>query len=253
MSRHARQDGTAGVAYASAPWSPERNAPVVKLLMIEDDAQTADYVRRGLAELGHATDHAATGVDGLTAAIVGRYDAIILDRNLPGLDGLSVLKSLRAQGDRTPVLLLSALGQVDDRIAGLRAGGDDYLPKPFAFGELMARIEAIARRHGDADTGDGVRRTGSLTLDLLARTATRNGRRIELLNKEYQLLDYLTRHAGQVVTRTMLIEAIWDYSFDPGTNIVDVHVSRLRAKIDGAGEPPMIRTVRGAGYRLDAV
>ena len=225
----------------------------MKLLLIEDDAQTADYVRRGLVELGHAIDHAATGIDGMTAAIVGTYDAIILDRNLPGLDGLSVLKSLRAQGNRTPVLVLSALGQVDDRIAGLRAGGDDYLPKPFSFAELIARLEAIARRRDEATNGDGKRSTGSLTLDLLARTATRNGRRIELLNKEFQLLDYFTRHAGQVVTRTMLLEAIWDYDFDPGTNVVDVHVSRLRAKIDWPGEPPMIRTVRGAGYRMDAV
>jgi len=225
----------------------------LKLLLIEDDPQTADYVRRGLMELGHASDHAATGHDGLTAAIVGQYDAIILDRNLPELDGLSVLKSLRAQGDRTPVLLLSALGQVDDRIAGLQAGSDDYLAKPFSFGELVARLEAIVRRRSDTETMEGTRHTGSLTLDLLGRTATRNGRRIELLNKEYQLLDYLTRHAGQVVTRTMLIEAIWDYNFDPGTNVVDVHVSRLRAKIDGPHDAPMIRTIRGSGYRLDAV
>ena len=225
----------------------------MKLLLIEDDAQTADYVRRGLLELGHVSDYAATGIDGLTAAIVGRYDAIILDRNLPELDGLSVLKALRAKGDRTPVLLLSALGQVDDRIAGLQAGSDDYLAKPFSFGELVARLEAIVRRHSDPDTTHGTRETGSLTLDLLGRTAMRNGRRIELLNKEYQLLDYLTRHAGQVVTRTMLIEAIWDYNFDPGTNVVDVHVSRLRAKIDGPDDSPMIRTVRGSGYRLDAV
>lgn len=225
----------------------------MKLLLIEDDAQTADYVRRGMTELGHVTDHAATGLDGLTAALVGSYDAIILDRNLPGLDGLAVLHAMRAQGDRTPVLLLSALGQVDDRIAGLRAGGDDYLPKPFSFGELVARLEAIARRTGDSDNAETQRTAGSLTLDLLSRSATRNGRRIELLNKEYQLLDYLTRHVGQVVTRTMMTEAIWDYSFDPGTNVIDVHVSRLRGKIDGAGEPPMIRTVRGAGYRLDPV
>lgn len=225
----------------------------MKLLLIEDDAKTADYVRRGLAELGHATDHAATGVDGLAAAVVGPYDAIVLDRNLPGLDGLAVLAALRAQGNRTPVLLLSALGQVEDRIAGLRAGADDYLPKPFSFGELLARLEAIARRGGEAAAPETVRRVGSLALDLLARHATRNGRRIELLNKEFQLLDYLTRHAGQVVTRTMLTEAIWDYSFDPGTNVIDVHVSRLRAKIDAEGEPQMIRTVRGAGYRLDPV
>lgn len=225
----------------------------MKLLLIEDDPQTAEYVRRGLVELGHASDHAANGIDGLTAAIVGKYDAIILDRNLPGLDGLSVLKSLRAKGDQTPVLLLSALGQVDDRIAGLQAGSDDYLAKPFSFGELVARLEAIVRRRSDTHATQGTRQTGSLTLDLLGRTAMRNGRRIELLNKEYQLLDYLTRHAGQVVTRTMLIEAIWDYNFDPGTNVVDVHVSRLRAKIDGPEDVPMIRTVRGSGYRLDAV
>ncbi|UZK68840.1 response regulator transcription factor [Sphingomonas sp. S1-29] len=225
----------------------------MKLLLIEDDAQTAEYVRQGLSEMGHTTDHAATGIDGLTAAIVGSYDAIILDRNLPELDGLAVLKAIRAKGDATPVLLLSALGTVDDRIAGLRAGGDDYLPKPFSFGELVARLEAIVRRLREVVPGETTRRVGSLTLDLLARSATRAGRRIELLNKEYQLLDYLTRHAGQVVTRTMLTEAIWDYSFDPGTNVIDVHVSRLRAKIDGEGEPPMIRTVRGAGYRLDPV
>lgn len=225
----------------------------MKLLLIEDDAQTAEYVRQGLSEMGHTTDHAATGIDGLTAAIVGSYDAIILDRNLPELDGLAVLKAIRAKGDRTPVLLLSALGTVDDRIAGLRAGGDDYLPKPFSFGELVARLEAIVRRLREVVPGETTRRVGSLKLDLLARSATRAGRRIELLNKEYQLLDYLTRHAGQVVTRTMLTEAIWDYSFDPGTNVIDVHVSRLRAKIDGEGEPPMIRTVRGAGYRLDPV
>ncbi|WP_298091945.1 response regulator transcription factor, partial [uncultured Sphingomonas sp.] len=173
--------------------------------------------------------------------------------NLPELDGLAVLTALRAQGNRTPVLVLSALGQVDDRIAGLRAGGDDYLPKPFSFGELIARLEAIVRRRDQAPAAEATRKVGSLTLDLLARTARRNGRTIDLLNKEFQLLDYLTRHVGQVVTRTMMIEAIWDYSFDPGSNIVDVHVSRLRAKIDTPGEPPMIRTVRGAGYRMDAV
>lgn len=229
----------------------------VKLLLIEDDAQTSDYICRGLSELGHASDHAATGVDGLTAAIVGSYDAIILDRNLPGLDGLDLLKAIRARGDRTPVLILSALGQVDDRIAGLRAGGDDYLPKPFSFAELAARLEAIVRRQSEASMGldatEASRRVGSLTLDLLGRTATRNGRRIELLNKEFQLLEYFSRHVGQVATRTMLTEAVWDYSFNPGTNVIDVHVSRLRAKIDGYGEPPMLRTVRGAGYRLDPV
>ena len=226
----------------------------MKLLLVEDDAQTADYVRRGLGELGHVCDHAPNGVEGLTAALTHNYDAVILDRNLPELDGLAVLRVLRAQGNRTPVLVLSALGQVDDRVAGLRAGGDDYLPKPFSFQELIARLEAIVRRHAQP-VGEVATRlvVGSLALDLLGRTARRGERTIELLNKEFQLLEYLLRHAGQVVTRTMLIEAIWDYDFNPGTNIVDVHISRLRAKIDGPGEPPMIRTIRGAGYRLDAV
>ena len=226
----------------------------MKLLLVEDDTQTADYVRRGLAELGHGCDHAPNGVEGLTAALTHRYDAIVLDRNLPELDGLAVLRALRAQGNRTPVLVLSALGQVDDRIAGLRAGGDDYLPKPFSFQELIARLEAIVRRQMQAPDGETATRivVGDLTLDLLGRTASRGGRPIDLLNKEFQLLDYLMRHAGQVVTQTMLIEAIWDYDFNPGTNIVDVHISRLRAKIDGAGESPMIKTIRGAGYRLDA-
>lgn len=225
---------------------------MLKLLLIEDDEQTAEYLKRGLGELGHSCDHAANGVDGLAAALDGTHDAIILDRNLPQLDGLAVLTALRAQGNRTPVLVLSALSQVDDKVAGLRAGGDDYLGKPFSFQELFARLEALVRRR----EGDTAQRTelkiGGLTLDLLSRTASREGRRIELQNKEFQLLEYLMRHAGQVVTRTMLTEAIWDYSFNPGTNVIDVHVSRLRGKIDAPGEPSMISTIRGAGYRLDA-
>lgn len=224
----------------------------MKLLLVEDDSQTADYVRRGLGELGHGCDLAPDGVEGLTAALTHAYDAIILDRNLPQLDGLAVLQALRAQGNRTPVLLLSALGQVADRVAGLRAGGDDYLPKPFSFQELIARLEAIVRRRGEEPRAATALTVGSLSLDLLSRRARRGDRTIELLNKEYQLLDYLMRHAGQVVTRTMLTEAIWDYDFNPGTNVIDVHISRLRAKIDAPGETPMIRTVRGAGYRLDA-
>lgn len=224
----------------------------MKLLLVEDDRQTADYVRRGLGELGHSCDVASDGVDGLTAALIQAYDAIILDRNLPQLDGMAVLQALRSQGNRTPVLVLSALGEVGDRVAGLRAGGDDYLPKPFSFQELIARLEAIVRRRDDRPGADTRRTVGSLSLDLLARNAQRGDRSIELLNKEFQLLDYLMRHAGQVVTRTMLTEAIWDYDFNPGTNVIDVHMSRLRAKIDGVGEPPMLRTVRGAGYRLDA-
>jgi two-component system, OmpR family, response regulator len=225
----------------------------LKLLLIEDDDKTAEYLRRGLGELGHSCDHASNGIDGLTAAVTGTFDAIILDRNLPQLDGLSVLSALRARGHTTPVLVLSAMGQVDDRVAGLRAGGDDYLAKPFSFQELTARLEAIVRRRTSSSQGPTELVVGSLSLNLLSRTAARNGRTIELSNKEFQMLEYLMRHPGHVITRTMLTEAIWDYSFNPGTNVIDVHVSRLRAKIDGPGEPPMIRTVRGAGYRLDAV
>lgn len=169
------------------------------------------------------------------------------------MDGLSVLGALRAEGRTTPVLLLSALGQVDDRVAGLNAGADDYLPKPFSFQELIARLNALARRRGDGEGATAaVLEVGDLRLDRLAQTVTRGERRIDLLPKEYQLLQYLMRHAGQVVTRTMLLEAIWDYSFNPGTNVIDVHVSRLRAKVDAEGEAPTIHTVRGAGYRLDA-
>jgi two-component system, OmpR family, response regulator len=226
----------------------------LKLLLIEDDAKTAEYIARGLRELGHTCNHLANGLDGLSAALDDEHDAAILDRNLPGLDGLAVLTAMRAQDVRTPVLLLSALGQVDDRVAGLKAGGDDYLTKPFSFQELIARLEAITRRTDAAASTDGSRlQVGDLTLDLLSRTARRSGREIELGNKEFQLLEYLMRHAGQVVTRTMLIEAIWDYNFNPGTNVIDVHISRLRAKIDAEGETGMISTVRGAGYRLDAL
>jgi two-component system OmpR family response regulator len=224
----------------------------LKLLLIEDDARTADYVRRGLAELGHGCDHAGNGVEGLTAALTIDYDALILDRNLPQLDGMAVLQALRAQGRRTPVLVLSARSEVDDRVEGLRAGGDDYLAKPFAFSELVARLEAIVRRHGEPGPATDHLAVGSLSLDLLARSARRGGRSITLLNKEFQLLEYLMRHTGQVVSRTMLLEAIWSYDFNPGTNVIDVHISRLRSKIDQRGEQPMIITVRGAGYRLNA-
>lgn len=224
----------------------------MKLLLVEDDAQTADYLRRGLAELGHSCDHAPNGVEGLTAGLTRDYDAIILDRNLPQLDGLAVLQAMRAQGNRTPVLVLSALGEVGDRVTGLRAGGDDYLSKPFSFQELIARLEAIVRRRNEPQQTVTRLDVGNLHLDLLSRTARRDERKIELLKKEFELLEYLMRHAGQVVTRTMLVEAIWDYDFNPGTNVIDVHISRLRGKIDAEGEPPMIRTIRGAGYRLDA-
>lgn len=224
----------------------------MKLLLVEDDASTAHYIRQGLAELGHACDSSATGLDGLTAALTHSYDAIILDRNLPQLDGLSVLQALRAEGRKVPVLILSALGQVDDRIRGLEAGGDDYLAKPFSFQELVARLAAIIRRGEGSATAPTVRRVADLEINLLSRNAKRGDRDIELLAKEFQILDYLARHAGQVVTRTMMLEAIWDYGFDTGTNVIDVHISRLRTKIDHPGELPLLHTVRGAGYRLDA-
>ncbi|WP_200943069.1 response regulator transcription factor [Altererythrobacter sp. Root672] len=223
---------------------------MLKLLLIEDDPSTASFIVQGLAELGHSCDHVGGGLDGLTAAMTHEYDAIILDRNLPQMDGLTVLTAFRAEDRDTPVLFLSALGQVDDRVAGLNAGADDYLPKPFSFQELLARIIALSRRRGGGKEAETVLTTADLSLDRMTRAATRGERRIELLPKEYQLLDYLMRHAGQVVTRTMLLEAIWDYSFNPGTNVIDVHISRLRGKIDAEGETPLIHTVRGAGYRL---
>ncbi len=223
----------------------------MKLLLIEDDTPTAEYVRQGLVELGHSCDHSATGLDGLTAALTNSYDAIILDRSLPQLDGLSVLQALRAEGRKVPVLILSALGQVDDRIRGLDGGADDYLPKPFSFQELISRLAAIIRRGEGVVSTPVLRRVADLELNLLSRTARRGDRPIELFAKEFQILDYLARHVGQVVTRTMMLEAVWDYGFDTGTNVIDVHISRLRAKIDHPGEPPLLHTVRGAGYRLD--
>lgn len=223
----------------------------MKLLLVEDDAEAASYLEQGLTELGHVCDHAGTGIDGLTAALTNNYDAIILDRNLPAMDGLNVLRALRAEQLSTPVLLLSALGQVDDRVTGLNAGADDYLAKPFSFQELIARLNALVRR-GKGDLESKAQLTvGPLKLDLLTRVAWRGSRRIDLQTKEFQLLEYMMRHAGQVVTRAMLLEAIWNYSFNPGTNVIDVHISRLRVKVDLKGEPPLIHTVRGSGYRLD--
>ncbi|MBZ0087879.1 MAG: response regulator transcription factor [Thermomonas sp.] len=223
----------------------------MRILLIEDDAQTAAFIAKGLHEDGHAVDHAPDGKQGLFLASTERFDVIVLDRMLPGLDGLAVLRTLRGAGNRTPVLLLTALGDVDHRVEGLRAGADDYLVKPFAFSELSARIDGIVRRTRSDDDGTPIRlHCGSLELDLLAREARREGRRIELQPREFQLLEYLMRHAGQVVTRTMLLEAVWDYHFDPQTNVIDVHISRLRQKIDQGFTRPLLHTVRGAGYRL---
>jgi two-component system OmpR family response regulator len=221
----------------------------MRLLLIEDDTEAAMYLARGLRESGHAVDVAVDGREGLAQATAGHHDLIIADRQLPYMDGLTVVKTLRASGIKIPVLILSALGAVDDRIDGLRAGGDDYLTKPFAFGELMARIEALLRRGTGATIATRLT-AGDLELDLLGRTVKRAGRKIDLTAKEFQLLEYLMRRQGQVVTRTMLLEGVWDLHFDPQTNVIDVHMSRLRTAIERDFRKPLIHTVRGAGYVL---
>lgn len=223
----------------------------MRILLIEDDSEAAAYIAKGLRELGHVVDHSANGRDGLFMAAAESYDVMIVDRMLPGLDGLSIVQTIRAAGNATPVLVLSALGKVDDRVKGLKAGGDDYLVKPFAFAELLARIEALARRGGGRLAPPETRlRVDDLEMDLLSRRVARSGRDIELQPREFTLLEYLMRHVGQVVTRTMLLENVWDYHFDPQTNLIDVHISRLRQKIDKGFDAPLIHTVRGAGYRL---
>lgn len=221
----------------------------MRILIVEDDAKTADYLTKGLGEAGHTVDHAADGREGLFLASGGDYDAVVLDRMLPKLDGLAVLQALRAAEIDTPVLILSAIGHVDERVKGLKAGGDDYIVKPFAFSELLARIEALSRRRGAASAQTRLN-VADLEMDLLARRVTRSGKPIDLQPREFKLLEYLLRHSGQTVTRTMLLEGVWDYHFDPQTNVIDVHVSRLRQKIDREFERPLIHTVRGVGYRL---
>ena len=223
----------------------------MRILVIEDDLEAAAYVVKGLRESGHIVDHAADGEEGLTFALSGSFDVLIVDRMLPKRDGLSVVSTLRQEGIRTPALFLSALGEVDDRIMGLKAGGDDYLTKPYAFAELLARIEVLVRRSNP----DQVRtrlQVGDLEVDLLARKVSREGQEIDLQPREFRLLEYLMKHAGQVVTRTMLLENVWEYHFDPQTNVIDVHISRLRAKIDKNFKQPLLHTIRGAGYSLRA-
>lgn len=221
----------------------------MKLLLVEDDKEAAGYLKRALSEAGHAVDYAAAGRDGLMLAAGETYDVIILDRMLPEIDGLAILRTVRASGVKTPVLLLTALGGIDDRVEGLEAGGDDYLVKPFAFAELLARVNALARRPPTQEMRTELT-AADLKLDLLKRTVTRGGRRIELQPREFQLLEYLLRHAGRVVTRTMLLESVWDFHFDPKTNIVETHMSRLRGKVDRGHGCELIHTVRGAGYVL---
>jgi two-component system OmpR family response regulator len=223
----------------------------VKVLLIEDDQDTARYVARGLREHGHVVDHAATGRDGLFLAADGEHDVLVVDRMLPGLDGLGLVRALRETGVKAPVLFLTALGGVGDRVDGLEAGGDDYLVKPFAFAELLARLGALARRPPLAAV-PAVLRVGDLEMDLLKRTVIRGGTRVDLQPREFQLLEHLMHNAERVVTRTMLLEAVWGFHFDPKTNIVETHVSRLRAKIAREGAPELIHTVRGAGYVLRA-
>ena len=238
-------------------WDPPHGTPMaarlnvcivgrVKILLIEDDRQTADYIAKGLREHGHVVDKADNGRDGLYMATGETYDVMIIDRNLPQMDGLSLVKAARASGTKTPVLFLTTMGGVDDRVAGLEAGADDYLTKPFAFAELMARVSALARRPPIVTTTS--LRAGDLEIDLLARTVTRAGKRIELLAQEFKILEYLMRHTGEIVTRTMLLEKVWDFHFDPKTNIVETHISRLRGKIDKGFDKPLLHTVRGAGY-----
>jgi two-component system OmpR family response regulator len=224
----------------------------MQLLLIEDDRDAAGYLVRALAESGYHVDHAADGRDGLFLATERSYDAIIADRMLPHLDGLTIIEVLRKQANRTPVLILSALGSVDQRVEGLRAGGDDYLTKPFALAELLARLEALLRRGQVAPGPETKLRVADLELDLLARTVSRGGQRIELTAREFKLLEFLLRRAGQVVTRTMLLEGVWDLHFDPQTNVIDVHMSRLRQAIDKGFDKPLLHTVRGAGYTIRA-
>jgi two-component system OmpR family response regulator len=219
------------------------------LLAIEDDAEAAAFLAKGLRESGYTVDLATDGREGLFQATEEKYDLLIVDRQLPHLDGLSIVQLLRNNGNRVPVLVLSALGSVDERIEGLRAGGDDYLTKPFAFGELIARIEALLRR-GQATEVSTRLRVADLEMDLLGRTVSRAGQRLDLTQKEYQLLEFLMRRTGQVVTRTMLLENVWDLHFDPQTNVIDVHMSRLRSVVDKGFDTPLIHTVRGAGYIL---
>jgi len=221
----------------------------MKILIVEDDDEAAKFLIKGFGEAGHNPIHAADGDTGLHLAKTEQFDVLILDRMLPKLDGLSLLKQVRAQGDNTPALILSALGAVDDRVEGLRSGGDDYLTKPYAFSELLARVEVLAKRT-NVDEGDTTLIVGDLELNRLTREVSRSGQKILLQPREFRLLTYLMQNAGTVVTRTMLLEKVWDYHFDPQTNVIDVHISRLRGKIDKDFDEPMLLTIRGAGYKL---
>ena len=225
----------------------------MRILVIEDDKDVASFIRNGLTQAGYNVDHADNGKDGLFLATTESYDALVVDRMLPKVDGLTLIRTLRASQNSTPVLILSALGEGDDRVKGLKAGGDDYLVKPFAFSELVARLEALDRRaKAGGDAPETLLKAADLEMDLLRREVRRGGQPIDLQPREFQLLEFLMRHAGQVVTRTMLLEGVWDYHFDPQTNVIDVHISRLRGKIDKGFDRPLLHTVRGVGYRLES-
>jgi two-component system OmpR family response regulator len=240
---HSRQTESQGIG---------RNPDSMRILVIEDDRDAASWLIKGLTESGHVIDHAANGEDGLAMAQENLHDILIVDRMLPKMDGLSIIRTLRARGVTTPVLILSALSDVDERVKGLRAGGDDYLAKPYAFSELLARVEGLGRRSSQEPQETKLKAV-DLEIDLLTRTVTRGGQTIPLQPREFKLLEYLMRNAGHIVTRTMLLENVWDYHFDPQTNVIDVHVSRLRSKIDKGFDEPLLQTVRGAGYMIRAV
>jgi two-component system, OmpR family, response regulator len=237
-------DEGSGTAFANG-----RDRWIMRLLIIEDDHDAADYLAKAFREVGHVADQVFDGEEGLALALDGQYDVLIVDRMLPKRDGLSLIRALRASGVETPALILSALGQVDDRVKGLRAGGDDYLAKPYAFSELLARTEVLSRRRGGRGQ-ETLYRVGDLELDRLSHRVSRGETEIALQPREFRLLEYLMKHAGQVVTRTMLLENVWDYHFDPQTNVIDVHISRLRSKIDKGFARPLLHTVRGAGYMI---
>ena len=222
----------------------------MRILVVEDDAEAATAMVRGLSEAGHEVTHAVDGAFGLLESQKGGYDVYVVDRMMPRLDGVAMVETIRKGGDQTPVLFLSALGEVEDRVTGLKAGGDDYLVKPYAFAELIARVEALSRRR-ETGSVQTMLRVGELEMDLIGRAVHRQGKEIDLQPREFQLLEFMMRHAGQSVTRTMLLEKVWEYHFDPQTNVIDVHISRLRSKIDKGFDKPMLQTVRGAGYRLE--
>jgi two-component system, OmpR family, response regulator len=229
-----------------------RTTEHMRILVIEDDRDAAIWLMKGLRESGHVADHAANGEDGLALALESIHDILVVDRMLPKMDGLTIIRTLRAKGIATPALILSALSDVDERVKGLRAGGDDYLAKPYAFSELLARIEGLRRRNSN-EPPETKLKAGDLELDLLTRTVTRGGQVIALQPREFKLLEYLMRNEGHIVTRTMLLENVWDYHFDPQTNVIDVHISRLRAKIEKGFATSILQTVRGAGYMIRAI